>query len=551
VIHIVRFLKIARSQWLWMGAGIVLGVVVIAANSLLMAVSGWFIASMAISGASGVSFNYFFPSAAIRLLAITRTVGRYAERLVSHEATFRILSELRVWLFRRFEPLAPACLERFAGGDVAGRLRSDVDALETLYLRIIAPLAVGTISIGAALVFLAWISLPSAAVMLLALLLAGIGLPLLVRRLSEEPGRRSAQLAAELRSKVTEGLQGVEELILLGAVERQAAVVDDLSARVIVEQERLGRINGLSLGGMAFFAGSGVAAVLLTGGMQVAAHQIPPPNLVMLLLFSAAVFEAAGQLPAALHLLPAARESASRIFELADAPIPVPDTPVAGMKPSDNGICFRNVSASYLPGEPVVRDFSLSIPAGNSVVLTGNSGTGKSLLIEILLRFRDYEGSITVGGVELRDLAKETVIGMIAAVPQRPHLFNGTIRENILLGNVSADKTQLRLALRDCALESWVAGLPLGLETVVGINGSAVSGGEARRIALARALLKDAPILLLDEPTESLDGATEREVVSRIRKRLEGAGAGTTMLVISHRPACLEFGDQFFLRLPA
>ncbi|HXE95363.1 MAG TPA: ABC transporter ATP-binding protein, partial [Dongiaceae bacterium] len=345
--------------------------------------------------------------------------------------------------------------------------------------------------------------------------------------------------------------QGVEELILLGAVERQAAVVDDLSARVIVEQERLGRINGLSLGGMAFFAGSGVAAVLLTGGMQVAAHQIPPPNLVMLLLFSAAVFEAAGQLPAALHLLPAARESASRIFELADAPIPVPDTPVAGMKPSDNGICFRNVSASYLPGEPVVRDFSLSIPAGNSVVLTGNSGTGKSLLIEILLRFRDYEGSITVGGVELRDLAKETVIGMIAAVPQRPHLFNGTIRENILLGNVSADKTQLRLALRDCALESWVAGLPLGLETVVGINGSAVSGGEARRIALARALLKDAPILLLDEPTESLDGATEREVVSRIRKRLEGAGAGTTMLVISHRPACLEFGDQFFLRLPA
>ncbi|HXE97667.1 MAG TPA: thiol reductant ABC exporter subunit CydC, partial [Dongiaceae bacterium] len=227
MIHIVRFLKIARSQWLWMGAGIVLGVVVIAANSLLMAVSGWFIASMAISGASGVSFNYFFPSAAIRLLAITRTVGRYAERLVSHEATFRILSELRVWLFRRFEPLAPACLERFAGGDVAGRLRSDVDALETLYLRIIAPLAVGTISIGAALVFLAWISLPSAAVMLLALLLAGIGLPLLVRRLSEEPGRRSAQLAAELRSKVTEGLQGVEELILLGAVERQAAVVDD------------------------------------------------------------------------------------------------------------------------------------------------------------------------------------------------------------------------------------------------------------------------------------------------------------------------------------
>lgn len=526
-----------------MGAGILLGVVVIAANTLLMALSGWFIASMAVSGVSGVPFNYFFPSAGIRFLAITRTVGRYAERLVSHEATFRILSGLRLWLFKRFVPLAPARLERYAGGDVAGRLRADVDALETLYLKIIAPLAVGTISIVAALVFLVWFSPPSAAVMLLFLLLAGVRLPLLVRRFSEEPGRRSALLSAELRIEVTEGLQGIEELILLGAVERQAAAVDDLSAQVIAEQERLGRINGLVLGGMALFAGSGVAAVLLTGSMQVASHQIPSPHLVMLLLFSAAVFEAAGQFPSALHLLPAARESASRIFELADAPIPVPDNQLPCNMPVGNSICFRNVSASYLPGTPLLQNISLTVPAGGSVVLTGTSGVGKSLLVEILLRFRDYEGSITVGGTEIRDLPKDTLIGMIAAVPQRPHLFNGTIRDNILLGNASASEEQLQQALWDSGLEAWVTGLPLGLATAVGINGSAVSGGEARRIALARALLKGAPILLLDEPTEGLDGATEREVVSRLNGRIRGAGS-TTMLVVSHRPACLKLGDS-------
>lgn len=526
-----------------MVAGIVLGVVVIAANTMLMALSGWFIASMAVSGSSGVAFNYFFPSAGIRFLAITRTVGRYAERLVSHEATFRILADLRVWLFKRFEPLAPARLERYAGGDVAGRLRADVDALETLYLRIVAPLAVGALAIVAALVFLVWFSPPSAAVMLLFLMLAGVGLPVLVRRYSEEPGRRSAVLAAELRSKVTEGLQGVEELILLGAVERQAAAVDGLSSQVIMEQERLGRINGLSLGGMALFGGSGVAAVLLTGCMQVASHQIPPPNLVMLLLFSAAIFEAAGQLPSAVHLLPAARESAARIFELADAPIPVPDTPVAGNVPAGNEVCFRNVSAAYLPGKPVLRNISLAVPAGGSVVLTGSSGVGKSLLVEILLRFRDYEGSITVGGVEIRDLPKEALIGLIAAVPQRPHLFNGTIRDNILLGNASADEEQLQQALRDSGLNAWITGLPRGLDTPVGINGSAVSGGEARRIALARALLKDAPILLLDEPTEGLDGVTEREVVTRLNERFRGAG-GATMLIVSHRPACLALGDS-------
>jgi len=350
-------------------------------------------------------------------------------------------------------------------------------------------------------------------------------------------------LSADLRSRATEGLQGIEELILLGAVERQAAAVDDLSIQLIAEQERLGRINGLSLGGMALFAGAGVAAVLLTGSMQVAAHQIPPPQLVMLLLFSAAVFEAVGQLPAAFHLLPAARESAARIFELADAPIPVPDNPDPANLPTGNEICFRDVSACYLPGKPVLQNISLTVPAGSTVVLTGSSGVGKSLLVEIMLRFRTYEGSITVGGIEIRDLAKDGLLGMIAAVPQRPHLFNGTIRENILLGNDAANAEQLRQVLWDSCLETWVTGLPLGLDTLVGINGSAVSGGEARRIALARALLKDAPILLLDEPTEGLDSATEREVVSRLNKRFRGAG-GTSLLIISHRPACQALGDS-------
>jgi len=540
--QLIRFLNISRLQWSWMAGGIALGVLVIATNTLLMAVSGWFIASMAVAGSSGIAFNYFFPSGSIRFLAIARTVGRYAERLVTHEATFRVLADLRVWLFKRFEPLAPAGLERYAGGDVAGRLRADVDALETLYLRIIAPVAVGAISLVAGVALLSWFSPTSAVALLLFLLLAGVGLPLLVRHYSEQPGRKSTVLAAELRGKVTEGLQGVEELILLGAVERQAALVDGLSQQLIGEQERLGRINGIAQGGMALCAGCGVAAVLVTGSLQVISHQIPPPQLVMLLLFAAALFEAAGQLPAALQLLPAACESASRIFELADAPVPVPDTPLRLELPASHEIRFHEVSASYLPEQGVLHDVSFSVPSGGSVALIGSSGAGKSLLLEVLLRFRDYRGSITVGGVELRDLPKEAVVGMIAAVPQHPHLFNGTIRENLLLGNRNADDQQLQAALRDSALDAWVAGLPQGLETAVGLNGCAVSGGEARRIALCRALLKDAPILLLDEPTEGLDAATERDVVVRLNQRRRGA-RNTTMLVVSHRPACLQLGD--------
>jgi ATP-binding cassette subfamily C protein CydC len=542
---LARILVVTRGEWRWMVAGVVLGAGVIAANALLMAVSGWFIASMAVAGATGVSFNYFFPSAAIRGLAICRSAGRYGERLVTHEASFRMLASLRVWLFRRLEPLAPAGLERYSGGDVAGRLRADVDSLESLYLRIVAPLFIGGVSILLAVLFVARWSAPAAGALLLFLLAAGVVLPLLARQLAAEPGRRSTVLAGELRNAVTDGVLGVEELLLLGAVERQAAQVDRLSAALVVEQERMAGIGGLTLGGSIACSGLGVAAVLVVGSLAVAEGGLDGPNLVMLLLFSAAAFEAAGALPPALQLMPSAREAIRRILELADAPLPVPDPRTPAALPAATDISFLDVSSSYDPALPVLHGFTLQIPAGGRVALVGPSGAGKSTVAEVLLRFRDYRGSVTIGGVELHDLAGEELYRLIAAVPQRPHLFNATIRENILVGRPGAGADELAGVLADAGLSAWVAGLPLGLETPVGEGGSALSGGEARRVALARALLKGAPILILDEPTEGLDAVTELQVVTRLAERTKG----TTVLVITHRPACLALVDRV-VRLP-
>ncbi|CAH2031737.1 thiol reductant ABC exporter subunit CydC [Trichlorobacter ammonificans] len=539
---LLRFLRLSRGQWFWMICGILLGMLVMSANALLMALSGWFIASMAVAGASGTAFNFFFPSAGIRFLAIVRTVGRYAERLVTHGATFRILASLRVWLFNRLAPLAPAALERHAGGDVAGRLRADVDALENLYLRILAPLVTGWFTLAGGLLFLAWFSPPAALALLPFLVGAGVLLPLVLRSRSEGPGREAVHHAAELRSRVTEGLQGIEELILLGAVERQAATVEELSARLVASQERLGRIGSFSNGGMQACAGAAGAAVLLAAGVQVAAGEIPGPWLAMLLLCAAALFEAVSQLPAALHLLPGALAAANRIFELADAPLPVADAAGPAPIPRDASVVFRQVSASYLPEQPVLQDLRLTVPAGGSVVFTGPSGSGKSLLFDLLLRFRDYDGSILLGEVELRDLPKDALRTMITALPQRPHLLNGTIRDNLTLDGSELPEEALEQVLVDSGLHSWIASLPQGLDTPVGINGSAVSGGEARRIALARTLLKKAPIVLLDEPTEGLDAATEQEVVTCLQRRFRHS-AETTLLVISHRPACLALGD--------
>jgi ATP-binding cassette subfamily C protein CydC len=544
--ELIRILKIARQQWPRMACGILLAIAVMMANALLMAISGWFIASMAMASVSGVAFNYLIPAAAIRALAILRTVGRYGERLVTHEAGFRVLALLRVWFFRRLEPLAPAGLERYTAGDVAGRLRSDVDALEGLYLRIVLPLATGVIAIILAALFVAWWNLAAAAALLLCLLATGLFLPLLARRLAREPGRRSVAIAGELRSVVSEGLQGGEELLLLGAVELQAARVEKLSGQLVAEQEKLAGINCVTLAGGVICAGLGLAGVLAGAGAAVSSGTLAGPLLVMLLLFAAASFEAAAGMPAALQLVPGCREAVRRIRELADAPLPVPEPAQPAALPSGYEIVFKEVTFAYDPALPVLQDFSFCLPAGERLALAGPSGSGKSSIAELLLRFRPYQGSISIGGSEVRDLGSDDLLRLITAVPQRPHLFNSTIRDNILLANPEATDEKLHQALEDAVLSDWVDSLPEGLETRVGEGGSAVSGGEARRIALARALLKDAPIVILDEPTEGLDLVTEEKVVARLAARL----AGKTVLIISHRPACLALAQRVIWLTP-
>ena len=537
--------RVSESRRRCMVAGLCLATGVIAANAFLMALSGWFIASMAVAGVTGASFNYFIPAAAIRLLAIVRAVGRYAERLVTHETAFRILAELRVWLFKRLVPLAPAGLERYGRGDVAGRLRADVDALESLYLRIVAPLCTGLLAMVLAFIFVAFWNLPAALSLLLFLLVAGLLLPLLAARLAARPGVRATALSGELRVAITEGLQGAEELILLGAAKLQAERVHYLSAQLVKEQERLGVISGLVLAGSLASAGLGVTLVLLAGSVAGASAELAGPALVMLVLFSAAAFEAVGPMPTALQLLPGAGEAIRRIRILADAPPPIAEPLVPAPLPATFGLLLQDVNCSYEPSRPVLQKFNLAVAPGERVGLTGPSGSGKSSVVEILLRLRSYGGSVTVGGTELRNLASEELYQLLTAVPQRPHLFNSSLKENLLLGNPEATENEITAALADAGLTDWVGTLPEGLETRLGEYGSAVSGGEGRRIALARALLKDAPILILDEPTEGLDAAAERAIVARLKVRT----AGKTVLLITHRPACLLLADRVF-RMP-
>jgi len=534
------FRIMAARQWLWLSAGILAGILVLAANIALMAVSGWFIASMAVAGITKVSFNYAMPAAAIRALAIIRTLGRYVERLVTHEAAFRMLADLRTWLFERLIPLAPAGLEGYASGDLSGRLRADVDNMESLYLRIIAPIVTGCAVILLAPLCLSLWSPAAGSALFVALFASGILLPLVTRIMAAQPGEQAVRLAGELRKVVTEGLQGAEELLLLGDSTEQAGKVDALYAEIARQQRQLGKISGLVIGGVTAAAGLALAALLAIAAAEVSRGALSGPELVMMLLFSAASFEGIAPLAASLQALPATTATAGRLTGLATAPHPVPEPAITLPNVSGHDIVFRGVCFAYNNGSEVLKDFSLIIPERDRVALTGPSGIGKSSLVELLLRFRPYRGSITIGGTELRDLDSRQIATLISAAPQRPHLFNSSVRANILLGAPDADDRQTSEALEDCGLSTWVESLPDGLDTVVGVAGCAVSGGEARRIALARALLHDTPIILLDEPTEGLDPDLERTVVARLLKRLQGK----TVLLITHRIACLALANR-------
>ncbi len=538
---VLRLLRLFRPYAGWMLAGVALNVVVVLANVGLLAVSGWFITAMGLAGLGLTTLNYFTPAAAIRGLAILRTVGRYVERLVTHEVTFRLIAGLRVWFYEHLEPLAPARLQHFRGGDLLSRIRADIDSLDNLYLRVVAPTAAALVSSAALVWFMARFSGMIALLDAAALAAAGVALPLAARRLGRGPGARAVATRALLRSTVADGVRGLGELEVCGAVAVHAARVAEGGRTLSDEGRRLARL------GAAASALSGLTAQLALWGALVLAiplfrsGALSGPELAMVALFVLASFEAVAPLPLAFGALGETLAAARRIFEVVDAVPAVRDPVRPKAAPRRFDIRVRGLSMRYHDGAPWALDgIDLDVPQGGSVGIVGPSGAGKTSLLNVLLRFWDYqEGSVEIGGVPLRDLDGTTVRNLCAVVAQDTHLFNATVRDNLLLARPHASTDDLRAALRDAGILDEIEVLPRGLDTLVGEVGTRFSGGQARRIAIARALLKDAPILVLDEPTEGLDAASERAVLGALDRLM----AGRTTLLVTHRPQALRHVD--------
>ncbi len=533
----LRLLAFCRPYARWVAAGIALNVVVILANVGLLALSGWFIASMALAGIGTLPIEYFAPAAAIRGLAVLRTVGRYLERVVTHEATFRLLAELRVWFYGHLEPLAPARLQRHRGGDLLSRIRSDIDSLDTLYLRVLAPGAAAAVTAAILVGFLALYSAAAAGIEAAGLLAAGVALPLLAQRLGCGPGRRAVSTRAELRVVVAETAQGLGELLIAGADRRQGESIARLGAGLVRQQRRQAWIGSTAS------ALSGLAAQLALWGALlvliplVRAGTLPGPDLAMMALYVLASFEAVAPLPAAFLAFAETRAAARRVFALVDAEPAVAEPARSAPRPRRFDLRLRGLRMRYADDAPWALDgLDLDVAHGEALGIVGASGSGKTSLLNVLLRFWEHEGEVVIGGVALRSLDGETARLLFGVVSQQTHLFNASVRDNLRLARPDATDAELADVLRAAGLADDMADLPDGLDTVVGENGARLSGGQARRLSIARALLKDAPILLLDEPTEGLDAASERGVLDALARLMQGR----TTLLITHRPSALR-----------
>lgn len=530
----MRSLLAFRGLFARQGKGLTLALtlslVVLLAGVALLGTSGWFITAAALTTA-GLAFNLFVPSSLVRAFSFIRILARYGERLTGHDATLRLLADIRGWLFGQLFPRLPLRDRSLRHGDLVSRLTADVDALDTAFLVAIGPIA-AALMVGTALTgVLTWL-LPGAALLYgLCFAAAVLIVPTGLVFASRSAGADTVARAADARAAVLDGIEGHADITVFGVAGTTQA---DFEATVMRLAGARGRLATLT--SIAGFAVQALAALALAGGLWLglaafSSGQVDGPVLAGLLLAIAGSFEATSAIVRSIGKLTTAMAAADRLSAIASTPIAINDPPVPAAMPVAAAIELSGVDFSYDNGPLVLDCVTLSVAAGEHIAITGPSGAGKSSLLALLLRLAEPRGgTITLGGVPLGALRLADLHAGMALLGQDSPLFNDTIRANLLIARPDAGDDDLWAALTAAGIKDFVGALPKGLDALVGEGGRTVSVGQLRRLCLARALLSPAGILLLDEPTASLDRAAELAFFETLRT----AAKGRTVILVTH-----------------
>ncbi|CAK2411416.1 glutathione/L-cysteine ABC exporter subunit CydC [Vibrio crassostreae] len=541
---LLPYLKLYKKHWFGLSLGMLLAFATLSASIGLLTLSGWFISASAVAGLTIAreTFNYMLPGGGVRGLAMSRTAGRWGERVVSHNATFKLLTDLRIFFFKKLAPLIPGRISNLRDADLLNRLVADVDAMDHVYLRLVSPVTVGVLGIFFLTLFLMWFDSSLGLILGSILLIMLLVWPILFYKLGKRNGGELTQNKADLRVTTLDWIEGYSELTLFGAEERYRNAILKTQHKLMANQFVNANLTGMASAALMLFNGLTLALMLWLAADGVGGNA-PDPFIALMAFATMASFELLMPIAGAFQHLGQTLSSARRLNEviLSEPEVQFADEKLDINKPLD--ITFSNVTFNYPDSErSVLNAVDLTIPATNKVAIVGQTGSGKSTLIQLLTRYWDpKKGYISIAGIELTQWNESQLRESISVVSQRVDILNGTLRDNLLIAKPDANDDHLAKILKDVGLEKLLENT--ALDSWLGDGGRQLSGGEKRRIGIARAILHDAPILLLDEPTEGLDKQTEQSIMALFEKHFEGK----TVIFITHRLIGLESMDSIVL----
>ncbi|MEZ9821715.1 cysteine/glutathione ABC transporter ATP-binding protein/permease CydC [Shewanella sp. 10N.286.45.A1] len=546
---LLPYIKRFKSQWFMMFIGLFLSVTTLMAGIGLLSLSGWFLSAAAVAGLTVTTaqmFNYFTPAGGVRFLSIVRTASRYGERLATHEATFSLLTDLRCWVWNKLMPLSAKNLQGIRRGDLLNRLVADIDTLDHLYLRLLTPLLASLLMLMGLYFFVSWFDAKLAVILCSMLLAVWLLLPTVFYFLGRKPGIEQLETKRQLRVQLLEYLQGQAELTLFGAQEVYRQRLNTAERLMIASQSRMNLVTSLSQACLIFCHGFAVLVMLYVAAAGVGESIPPGPKLAMIVFMTMATIEMMMPLAGAFQHLSACSSAATRLNQVVEQTPDVTYAAESQFEISKGNIELSDIDFGYDAKHPVLSELNLTIPAGAKVALLGQTGCGKSSLLSLITReWLPQSGQVKLDDRDAAAYSEQALRGAMSVVSQRIYLFSGTLRENlaIALENSSRkDDDKLIAVLQQVGLGALLQG-DKPLDNWIGEGGRQLSGGEQRRIGVARALLRDAPLLLLDEPTEGLDKQTEREVL----ELLFSFAKGKTVLMISHRLTAMSRMDTIHL----
>ena len=541
---LIPYLKLYKKHWFGLSLGMLLAFLTLFASIGLLTLSGWFLSAAAIAGLTIAreTFNYMLPGAFVRGFAMGRTAGRWGERVVSHNATFKLLTDLRIFFFSKLAPLIPGRLSNLRDADLLNRLVADIDAMDHVYLRLVSPMIVGTLGIAGLTAMLCWFDKELGLTLGAILLVLLITWPMLFYKLGKRNGGELTQNKADLRIATLDWLQGYSELTLFGAEERYRNAILNTQERLLKNQMFNAHFAGLAQA-LLLLANGWTLVLMLWLAADGVGGNMPDPMIALVVFATMASVELLMPIAGAFQHLGQTLTSARR---LNDVILSEPDVtfPSENVSHSDDfSIEYSNVSFHYSDDDTqVLKQVNLNIPAKHRIAIVGQTGSGKSTLLQLLNRYWDVQqGEIKLAGQPIQNWGETQLRKAISVVSQRVDVLNGSLRDNLLMAKPDANDSILEETLEKVGLAKLLE--EKGLNTWLGDGGRQLSGGEKRRIGIARALLHNAPILLLDEPTEGLDKQTEHQIMQLFEEHFEGK----TVVFITHRLVNLDKMDSICL----